>query len=374
MSSPMTPNSAASSHSATACGWIERSVFTDWVESRKACTGLPPTLLLSSWLHRGPVPAAVVEPQRYLGETAQRPVLAVEGGGAPGDIGAVPRLRRELRLRRVDPGDMEHERHRPTGCRAQHQRQRVPRPQVEPLGQGERDIDLAGPGGIGEAARKDLPFPEAAGDRVTGRCDELDDARGHIERLDHRGVRGLGNPHHRSGREPGEARIVRLGGYHGIGRPAPVEETGIGGAGPPRSLRSRHHPSRKDADDQREGEPGPPVAPRLRPQEQPDRGHRTTSPDPGTRRPARHEPHCSHVPIPAARGRTVNDAGTLTAVVLPAGGWRCRAPPRCAYRMPRSYSGSQPTSRPDLYEFNLVSAPLRAHLRTISCSGLRCQF
>ena len=30
-------------------------------------------------------------------------------------------------------------------------------------------------------------------------------------------------------------------------------------------------------------------------------------------------------------------------------------PPRCAYRMPRSYVGSQPTSRADLYEFILVS-------------------
>jgi hypothetical protein len=33
-------------------------------------------------LHRGPVPAAVVEPQRYLDESVQRPVLEVEGGGA----------------------------------------------------------------------------------------------------------------------------------------------------------------------------------------------------------------------------------------------------------------------------------------------------
>ena len=29
-------------------------------------------------------------------------------------------------------------------------------------------------------------------------------------------------------------------------------------------------------------------------------------------------------------------------------------PPRCAYRMPRSYAHRQPTSRPELYEFNLV--------------------
>jgi len=34
-------------------------------------------------------------------------------------------------------------------------------------------------------------------------------------------------------------------------------------------------------------------------------------------------------------------------------------PPRCAYRMPRSYAASQPASRPDLYEFILV----RSHLR-----------
>jgi hypothetical protein len=29
-------------------------------------------------------------------------------------------------------------------------------------------------------------------------------------------------------------------------------------------------------------------------------------------------------------------------------------PPRCAYRMPSSYARSQPTSRPELYEFSLV--------------------
>jgi len=41
----------------------------------------------------------------------------------------------------------------------------VPRPQVGPLGQGERDVDLAGPAGIRETAGKDLPLPELAGDR-----------------------------------------------------------------------------------------------------------------------------------------------------------------------------------------------------------------
>ncbi len=112
----MTPNSAASSHSATACGRIERSVFTDWAEQQSGLHELAVRVLAQFPLHRGPVPAAVVEPQRYLDETAQRPVLAVEGGGAPGDIGAVPRLRREFDLRRVDPGDMEHERHPPAGC------------------------------------------------------------------------------------------------------------------------------------------------------------------------------------------------------------------------------------------------------------------
>jgi hypothetical protein len=30
-------------------------------------------------------------------------------------------------------------------------------------------------------------------------------------------------------------------------------------------------------------------------------------------------------------------------------------PPRCAYRMPRSYARKQPTSRPNLYEFILVT-------------------
>ena len=37
----MTPNSAASSHKATASGRIERSVFTDCVESSSACANLP---------------------------------------------------------------------------------------------------------------------------------------------------------------------------------------------------------------------------------------------------------------------------------------------------------------------------------------------
>ena len=40
MSSPMTPNTPASSHSATACGRIERWVFTDWADSSVASTGL----------------------------------------------------------------------------------------------------------------------------------------------------------------------------------------------------------------------------------------------------------------------------------------------------------------------------------------------
>ena len=71
--------------------------------------------------HRGPVPAAVVEPQRYLGKSVQRPVLAVEGRGAPGDIGAVPRLRREFGLRGIDAGDMEHEWHR-LAVRGHHER------------------------------------------------------------------------------------------------------------------------------------------------------------------------------------------------------------------------------------------------------------
>ncbi len=37
----MTPNSPASSHSATASGRIERSVFTDCAESSSACANLP---------------------------------------------------------------------------------------------------------------------------------------------------------------------------------------------------------------------------------------------------------------------------------------------------------------------------------------------
>jgi hypothetical protein len=283
MSSPMTPNSPASSHSATACGWIERWVFTDWADSSVASTNLPLGVLVQFPLHRGPVPAAVVEPQRYLDESVHRPVLAVEGGGAPGEIGAIRRLRREFGLRGVDAGDTEHERHPPAGL-GQHQPQPVTGPQVEPLGQRERDIDLTGPGRIGETAGKNLPFPEAARDRVTGRCDELGDARGHVERFDHGGVRGLGNPHHRSGREPGEDRVVRIGVDQNIRSPAPAEETGVRGTGPQRPSRSGHHPASKDTDDQRQGQPGPPAAPRLRPQEQPDRGHRTTPPGPPARR------------------------------------------------------------------------------------------
>src|SRR6516225_6213508 len=34
-------------------------------------------------------------------------------------------------------------------------------------------------------------------------------------------------------------------------------------------------------------------------------------------------------------------------------------PPRCAYRMPRSYASKQPASRPDLYEFILIKIPKR---------------
>ena len=136
MSSPMTPNSAASSHSATACGRIERWVFTDWADSSVASTSLPLRVLAQFPLHRGPVPAAVVEPQRYLDESVQRPVLAVEGGGAPGDIGAIPRLRREFGLRGIDAGDMEHERHRPAGRGGQHQPQRVARPAGGTAGPG----------------------------------------------------------------------------------------------------------------------------------------------------------------------------------------------------------------------------------------------
>jgi hypothetical protein len=48
MNSPMMPNSAASSHSATACGRIERSVLTDWSDSSAACTSLPSACLASS--------------------------------------------------------------------------------------------------------------------------------------------------------------------------------------------------------------------------------------------------------------------------------------------------------------------------------------
>ena len=44
----MTPNSAASSHSATACGRIERWVFSDWADSSVASTNLPLGFLLSS--------------------------------------------------------------------------------------------------------------------------------------------------------------------------------------------------------------------------------------------------------------------------------------------------------------------------------------
>ena len=49
-------------------------------------------------------------------------------------------------------------------------------------------------------------------------------------------------------------------------------------------------------------------------------------------------------------------------------------PPRCAYRMPWSYSGSQPTSRPELYEFILVSieAGYDAALKALLCERNTC--
>ena len=45
-SRPITPNSTASSHNATAWRPIERSVFTDWTESSSAWANLP-------WAHAG---------------------------------------------------------------------------------------------------------------------------------------------------------------------------------------------------------------------------------------------------------------------------------------------------------------------------------
>src|SRR3954447_21855030 len=106
MNSPMMPNSAASSHSATACGRIERSVLTDWSDSSAACTSLP---------------SAVAQPQCYLGESVKRLMLTIKGRGAPGDIGTISGLRRELHLGGMDPGDTEHEGSRPAVSREQHQ-------------------------------------------------------------------------------------------------------------------------------------------------------------------------------------------------------------------------------------------------------------
>ena len=56
---------------------------------------------------------------------------------------------------------MEHERHPPATWSTPAAAGR--RPAGGTAGQGERDVDLAGPGGIGETAGKNLPFPEAAG-------------------------------------------------------------------------------------------------------------------------------------------------------------------------------------------------------------------
>ena len=112
-SRPITPNSAASSHNATACGLIERSVFTDWTAEQLGLDELSVRTLAEFPPDRRPVPAAVPEPQRDLDESGQGRVVPVERGRAPRDEGAVARLRRELGLRGVDPRDAEHERHPP---------------------------------------------------------------------------------------------------------------------------------------------------------------------------------------------------------------------------------------------------------------------
>ena len=318
----MTPNSAASSHSAAACGRIERSVFTDWADSRVASTGLPCVCCR--------VPAAPRASPGCRGGTAALPGRNRPAPGAGGRRRGCPRRYRcrstaAAGTRSAPRRSRRHgTRTAPPAGRGQHQPQRVAGPQVEPLGQGERDVDLAGPGGIGEAAGKNLPFPEAAGDRVTGRCDELDDARGHVERLDHGGVRGLGNPHHRS-----RARAGRRSGCMARRRPehrAPCSSRGNGrtrsrsAAPPPQPSPPRQRRRRRSA--RGTARPasgaGTPPAGTARSRSSDDTagpGHPQAGPQ--------GEPHCTHMPIPAARGRTVNDAGIPTAVVLPRRTGRC---------------------------------------------------
>ena len=233
-------------------------------------------------LHCGPVRAAMTQPQCYLGESVERLMLTVEGRGTPGDISAISRLRRELHLGGVDPGDMEHERPRAAIRCRQHQPQRAARPQVQTLGQGEGDIEVTGAARIGEAPGQDLPLPDGARDRVAGGNEELDHARGHVEVLDHGSVGGLRDPRHGRGRQAGEALEIRVCEDERIGSPAPVEKPGVGGAGSQRPRRSRHDAAGEHAGDQRERQPGPPAAPGFRAQEHPDRDHRMTPPGPRT--------------------------------------------------------------------------------------------
>ena len=146
---------------------------------------------------------------------------------------------------------------------------------------------MTSPGLPGSARRPDriFLFQNWPGMALLAGLRKLDDAPVREKNLDHGGVRGLRNPQDGSGREPGEIRGIRLGSDQSIRRPAPVEETSVRGAGPLRPRRSGHHPAGENTDDEREGQPGPPAAPGLRPQEQPDRGHRTPPTGPRARRP-----------------------------------------------------------------------------------------
>src|SRR5260221_461697 len=66
----------------------------------------------------------------------------------------------------------------------------------------------------------------------------------------------------------------------------------------------------------------------------------------------------SSLPLPQGATGPAPSSGSLSRRCCSAGVY----PPRCAYRIPRSYARKQPTSRPDLYEFTLGSGAARNDL------------
>ena len=129
-------------------------------------------------LHRRHVSRAVAEPQRCHGEALGLPaVRAPEGGGRPHVTGPGTDLGRELGSRSLDPGHPEHERDRRAVRRCQQDPKGVSWFQMPRLRQHERDVDRIGPAGIREPAGDDLPSPQAAGDPVVFRCEQVDPGR-----------------------------------------------------------------------------------------------------------------------------------------------------------------------------------------------------